>query len=371
MNRGFKYRIYPDEQQYKQIMQTVGCARFVYNDALDKKETAYKADKTSLSCYALINMLPVMKQQFPWLKDADSSALQQSIRHLDDAYTNFFKRRGRYPKHKSRRSSRWSYKTMNIKNNIRIEGEYIRLPKVGNVTAVISRKIPDGWRITSAVVSVEHDGTCFVSLQCEKAADLPACDIDINNAVGLDYKSDGLYMDSNGNAAGSPKYYRRSQQKLTHEQRKLRHKHKGSKNYRKQCREIAKAHRHIKDQRLDFLHKLSTAIAKRYDLVCVEDLDMKAISNKGFGNGKATMDNGYGMFLRFLEYKLLDRGKVLVKVNRWFPSSQLCSSCGSRHPITLSERTYICPECGVVIDRDHNAAINILTEGIRVYLAAA
>lgn len=191
-----------------------------------------------------------------------------------------------------------------------------------------------------------------------------------DTAVGLDYKSDGLYTDSNGETCGMPHYYRDSVKRLAKAQRKLKHKTVGSNNYKKQQKRIARLHRHVADQRKDFLQKGSTAIAKRYDHVCVEDLNMKAMSNKGFGNGKATLDNGYGMFLKMLDYKLEEKGGSLVKVSKWFPSSQTCSCCGALHPEMkdLSIRTMRC-SCGCKIDRDYNAAINIKKEGLRLLSA--
>lgn len=186
----------------------------------------------------------------------------------------------------------------------------------------------------------------------------------IDNVIGLDYKSDGLYADSNGLVCGSPKYYRKSQKKLAKLQRQLSRKQKGSNNRNKARIKVAKLQKHTSNQRLDFLHKKSTEIANQYDVVCVETLDMKSMSNKGFGNGKATLDNGYGLFLNLLEYKLNDRGKYFIKVDKWYPSSQICCKCGNKHKLLLSDRTYRC-ECGNVLDRDYNAAINILNEGLK------
>ena len=185
-------------------------------------------------------------------------------------------------------------------------------------------------------------------------------------------------MDSNGNVGTNHKYYRESHDKLAKAQRKLsrmqgskKHEDK-SKNYIKQLCKVNKIHRHIANQRLDNLHKLSTGIANRYDVVCVESLNMKSISNRGFGNGKATMDNGYGMFLSMLEYKLSDRNKYLVKIDKWFPSSQICHCCSTLHPEMkdLSNRKMVC-DCGLTINRDQNAAINILNEGLRLLSEAA
>jgi putative transposase len=165
-----------------------------------------------------------------------------------------------------------------------------------------------------------------------------------------------------------PHYYRKSADKLAKQQRKLKHKVIGSNNYNKQQKRIAKIHRHTSNQRKDFLHKKSTEIANQYTCVCVENLNMRSMSNKGFGNGKATLDNGYGMFLNMLEYKLKDRGGYLVKVDRWYPSSQICHCCGRQYPITkdLSVRKWTCPHCGEVHDRDQDATLNIKYEGLRI-----
>ena len=196
---------------------------------------------------------------------------------------------------------------------------------------------------------------------------------DKTKAIGLDYASDGLYVDNNGNVGTKHKYYRESQNKLAKAQRRLS-RMKGSKkneaksnNYMKQLYKVNKIHRHIANQRLDNLHKLSTEIANQYDVVCVESLNMQSMANRGFGNGKATMDNGYGMFLSMLEYKLSDRNKYFVKIDKWFPSSQTCHCCGTLHPEMkdLSNRKIVC-DCGLTMSRDQNAAINILNEGLRL-----
>jgi len=198
-------------------------------------------------------------------------------------------------------------------------------------------------------------------------------------AVGFDYKSDGLLTSSDGETVGSPKYYRKGLKKQAKLQRQLSRKtgsQKGdtpSKNYLKAKQKYAKHAHHVTNQRKDFLHKLSREITNRYDIVCVEDLDFKAMSNKGFGNGKATLDNGAGMLYRFLEYKLSREGKIFLKVDKWFPSSQMCSCCGHREPALkdLSVRSWTCPSCGSEHDRDINAARNILNEGLRMLDKAA
>ena len=375
MNKAYKYRLYPTEEQETLLLKTFGCCRYVYNKALFWRKAAYDADNTSLSYSDTSYGLTALKRQLPWLKEVDSIALQQALRHLDTAYKNFFNVKGaKFPKFKSKRSSKKSYTTINQHGTVTVLDDGIKLPKTGKIKAVISRKAPDNWKLKSATVSMAPDHKFYVSVLYEYEAVIIPHSIDPQNVIGFDYKSDGLYVDSNGNTCGSPKYYRKALDKLAKEQRKLArkvgsNKHKiKSANYIKQQLKVNRIHRHIANQRLDFLHKLSTGIANRYDAVCVESLNMRAMSNSGFGNGKATMDNGYGMFVNMLEYKLHNRGKYLVKVDKWFPSSQLCSCCGYRNPELkdLSIRKWVCPICGTEHDRDHNSAINTLQEGLRL-----
>ena len=268
-----------------------------------------------------------------------------------------------FPKFKALKISKKSYTTNNQKGTIQIIDDTIKLPKVGKIKAKIHKKANENWTIKSATLSQERDGTYYISILFEYDQIIEK--VEITKTLGLDYKSDGFYMDSNGHVCGSPKYYRKSQTKLKKLQRQLSKKVKNSKNKEKARLKVAKLQRHISNQRLDFLQKESTRIANLYDVVCVESLDMKAMSNKGFRNGKATLDNGYGMFLNMLEYKLQDRGKYFVKVDKWYASSQICSKCGNKKKIKLNERTYTC-DCGNNIDRDLNAAINIKNEGLRL-----
>ena len=218
----------------------------------------------------------------------------------------------------------------------------------------------------------EGDGTYYASVLFEYEKNVVKVRKS-DNAIGLDYASNGLYVDDKGNIGSNHKYYRESQKKLAKAQRKLsrmqgaKKGEKKSKNYLKQLRRVNKIHRHIANQRLDHLHKLSTEIANQYDVVCVESLDMKAMSNKGFGIGLATMDNGYGLFINMLAYKLDERGKHLVRVDKWFPSSQICHCCGKIHKEMkdLHIRTMSC-DCGLAMSRDQNAAINIKLESLRI-----
>ncbi|MBR3517979.1 MAG: transposase [Lachnospiraceae bacterium] len=378
MNKAIKYRIYPTTDQSVMFAKTFGCCRKVYNLMLSDKIEGYKATGK------FPTVTPAKyKNDYPYLKEVDSLALANKQMNLQEAFRNAFsksrKKKNGFPKFKSAKHSRKSYTTNNQHGTVTIiDNKYIKLPKIGKVKAVIHR-IPDSsWIIKSATVSQESDNKYYISVLFEYDNVVNSYIADKTNAIGLDYASDGLYIDNNGNVGTNHKYYRKSHDKLAKAQRRLsrmqgskKHEDKSA-NYIKQLRKVNRIHRHIANQRLDNLHKISTEIANRYDVVCVESLNMKSISNKDFGNGKATLDNGYGMFLSMLKYKLSDRNKYLVKVDKWFPSSQICHCCGTLHPEMkdLVIRTMKC-DCGLTISRDQNAAINILREGLRLLTVVA
>ena len=373
VNKAIKHRVYPTTEQSIMFAKTFGCCRKVYNLMLSDKIEGYK----------LTGKFPTVtpakyKNDYPYLREVDSLALANKQIDLQEAFDNAFsksrKKKNGFPKFKSAKRSRKSYTTNNQHGTIAIiDNRYIKLPKIGKVKAVIHRIPEDSWVIKSATVSQESDGKCYISVLYKYDDVANPYTADKTNAIGLDYASDGLYVDNDGNIGTNHKYYRESHDKLAKEQRRLsrmqgskKHETK-SNNYIKQLRKVNKIHRHIANQRLDNLHKISTEIANRYDVVCVESLNMRSMANKGFGNGEATLDNGYGMFLSMLEYKLSDRNKYLVKVDKWFPSSQICHRCGMRHPEMkdLAIRKMTC-NCGLTISRDQNAAINILNEGLRL-----
>ena len=372
MNKAIKYRLYPTTEQIILFARTFGCCRKVWNLMLSDKISSYEASGSFGS------QTPAMyKETYPYLKEVDSLALANVQMHLRTAMNNCFDKKRKkntgFPRFKSAKRSRKSYTTNNQNGTVAVLEDCIRLPKIGKVRAVIHRLPEDGWIVKSATIVQDSDGRYYASVLFEFEAAPVDHAIDTSKVIGLDYASDGLFVDDKGNKGTNHKFYRESHKKLAKEQRRLSRKSgsgKGetkSKNYLKQLRRVNRIHRHIANQRLDNLHKISTGIANRFDIVCVESLDMKAMSNKGFGNGKATMDNGYGMFLNLLEYKLAERGKLLVRVDKWFPSSQLCHCCGKRHPEmkSLRIRTFGCG-CGLSMDRDRNAAINIRNEGLRM-----
>ena len=370
INKALRVRIYPNKIQQKKIDITINCCRFVRNHMIERNCKLYNRRKEHLNYNAMQNLLPIMKKYLPWLEEADSQALKYACRQVDDAFQRFFKKLSGYPQFSSKRESVQSYTATNAKA-IYYEIGRVKIPCIGWVKAKDNRDLPFGSKICQVTITRDHE-QYFASICYKVDEDVMSIQIDENNVVGLDYKSDGLYMDSNGKYCNMPPYYRKSQDVIVKEQRRLSRKignRKGEKhsgNYIRQQKKLFKKTRHAANQRKDFLHKQSTAIAKQYDAVCVEDLNMKAMANKGFGNGKATLDNGYGMFLVMLEYKLRDRGKQLVKVDKWYPSSQICSYCGHKQKISLHVRTYDCPLCGNHMDRDYNAAINIRNEGLRI-----
>ena len=374
MNKALKYRLYPTKSQMQMFAQTFGCCRKVWNLMLSDKIESYKTTGK------FVSVTPAQyKSDYPYLKEVDSLALANTQLNLQSAFRNCFcktrKKRNAFPKYKSAKRSRKSYTTNNQKGTVAILGNSIRLPKVGAVKAVIHRMPDPDWRLKSATISQDCDGKYFASVLFEYESTSVEPVLCTENAIGLDYSSKSLYVDSDGNNGSHHKYYRESQKRLAKEQRRLSRKtgsRKGeskSSNYLKQLHKINKIHKHISNQRKDQLHKLSTGIANRYDIVCVESLNMKSLANRSFGNGRSTLDNGYGMFLGMLEYKLSDRGKCLVRVDKWFPSSQLCHCCGTINPLVkkLDVRKWICPVCGETHDRDINAAKNILAEGMRIY----
>lgn len=372
MERGFKYRIYPNASQRDQITRTLGCCRFVYNRALDVKKTAYSETGKSIAANDLIKMIPTWKRdpETSWLAQADSMALQQSIRDLDRAYKNFFRRvreggKPGFPKFKSRRHARQSYRTNGGKV---VDRNHIALPKLGNVRAKVSR--PLQGRFMSVTVSLDAVGRYFATFLC---ADVPSKDaIAADREVGIDLGVETLATLSDGTKIGNPRHLKKYEHRLAREQRRLsrrkgaRRGEKPSGRYLKQRKRVARIHAKIADARTDALHKVTTMLADENQVLCMEDLNAKGMV-RNHHLAKAVSDVSFGEFARLLEYKCAGRGRTLVKVDRFYPSSKTCSVCGHRlDALSLSVRSWDCPSCGVHHDRDVNAARNILAEGKRI-----
>ena len=359
-NKAYKFRLYPNKEQEIIFAKTFGCVRFIYNKMLGDKIKHYEETKQKLH-----NTPAQYKFEFEWLKEVDSLALANAQMNLQTAYNNFFRDKSvGFPKFKSKHKSSRSYTTNNQGGNIRIESRHIKLPKIGFVRIKQHRQIPDSQKIKSCTISQNPSGKYFVSILVEYEADILTLELNTDKAIGLDFDMKNLYTDNNGMRAEYPRYYRAMQNKLAIEQRKLSYCQKGSNNRNKQRLKVAKLHEKIANQRKDFLHKLSNQIANDYDIVCIEDLNVKAMG-QCLNLGKSVSDNGWGMFTTFLNYKLKDKGKKLTKINKWFPSSKMCNACGIlNNQLTLSDREWIC-NCGTHHDRDLNAAINIRNEGLR------
>lgn len=364
MNKAYKFRIYPNEEQRILFAKTFGCVRFIYNKMLADKIEYYNQNHQKLN-----NTPAQYKTEFEWLKEVDSLALANAQMNLQDAYNNFFRdKKVGFPKFKSKRRNKNSYTTNCVNRNIIIQDGMLKLPKIGFVKIKQHRSIPDNYKLKAVTVSQNASGRYFASILFEYEENVT--EKEFENFIGLDFSMHELYVDSDGNCPKFPRYYRLSEKKLKREQRKLSKMIKGSKNREKQRIKIAKLHEKVANQRKDFLHKQSRQIANAYDCVCIENLNMQAMARL-LNFGKSVSDNGWGMFTSFLKYKLEELGKRLVKIDKFFASSQLCSNCGYQNPDTkdLSVREWTCPCCHTYHNRDTNAAVNILHEGMRIVLA--
>ncbi|MBM7600881.1 putative transposase [Virgibacillus halotolerans] len=361
-NKAFKFRLKPNKSQEILLSKTFGCVRFVYNKMLAERQKTYekyKADKEMLKRQQFPTPAKY-KGEFPFLKEVDALALANAQINLQKAYTNFFQGRAAIPKFKSRKYKQ-SYTTNMVNGNIQLKDGHIKLPKLKPVKIKQHREIPADYKIKSCTISKTKSGKYYISILTAYEKEIKP--VNIQKAVGLDFAMDGLYVESEqGKKANYPRFYRQSLDKLAKEQRILSHRKKGSSRWEKQRLKVAQLQEKTANQRKNFLHHKSKELSSNYDAVIIEDLDMKGMS-QALHFGKSVHDNGWGMFTRFLKYKLEQQGKQLVKINKWFPSTKRCSRCGAEKPMTLSERTYQCA-CGYVADRDYNSAINIKNEGL-------
>lgn len=372
--RAYRFLGHPDEGQEALLRQFAGSTRFLWNRMLDDWDTSYreKGKSDPVKTPADYKKEPGLE----WLKDMDSLALANTQVSFVQAANDFLDGSKGKPRFKSRHDCRDSY-TTNCSNkdnpNLRLDGCFLKLPKIETpIRLELHRPIQEGGTFKRCTVKHEPDGRWYFSLTFEypKQEVQPAAagkSPDSIRAIGLDMSLPELYVDSDGDTPAYPKPYRTLQKRIAVEQHKLSRMVKGSSNYKKQKQRIARLHAKARHQRADFLHKLSYRLVRDYDVICIEDLDMASIK-KALSFGKSVSDNGWGMFVSMLEYKAARAGCTIVKVDKWFPSSKTCCKCGHVHKeLTLSDRTYECPVCGNVMGRDHQAAINIREEGLRIY----
>ncbi|WP_267418642.1 IS200/IS605 family element RNA-guided endonuclease TnpB [Bacillus sp. GC_Bacil_1] len=370
VNKAYKFRIYPNKEQEILIAKTIGCSRFVFNHFLGMWNDTYKETGKGLTYNACSAQLPQLKIELEWLKEVDSIAIQTALKNLADAYKRFFKKQNDKPRFKSKKNNVQSYTTKHTNGNIVIVDNKIKLPKLGFIKFAKSREI-DG-RIMNATVRRNSSGKYFVSILTEvEIQPLEKAD----SAIGIDLGTTDFAILSDGHKIDNNKFTSKMEKKLKREQRKLSKraliaKNKGihlldAKNYQKQKRKVARLHERVINQRDDFLNKLSTEIIKNHDIICIEDLNTKGML-RNHKLAKSISDVSWSAFVSRLEYKATWYGKTIVKVSRWFPSSQICSDCGHHDgKKSLEIRDWTCPICHANHDRDINASKNILAEGLR------
>lgn len=365
MFKSYKYRIYPNKEQEKLIQKTFGCCRFVYNQTLARRKDLYEKNKESMNKIACNNYVTqVLKKEYEWLREVDKFALTNSVYNMDSAYQKFFKEHAGYPKFKSKRNNRQSYKTNFTNNNIIVdfENNKIKLPKLKQVRCAVHRKF--NGLIKSATISQVPSGKYFVSILVDTEhipMESTGC------VVGVDLGIKDLLITSDGEKFDNVRTIKKYELRLAKEQRKLAHKQKGSNNYQKQRIKIAKVYEKVHNTRVDNLHKISHKLISDNQVIVSEDL---VVSNmvKNHKLAKNILDCGWYELTRQLQYKSDWNKRQYIKIGRFFPSSQLCSNCGYQNKDTknLGVREWTCPHCQVIHDRDVNAAKNILNEGLKM-----
>lgn len=376
--KAYKFRIYPTEEQEIFFAKTFGCVRKVYNLMLNDRKKAYEEVKNDPSKKMTFPTPAKYKKEFPFLKEVDSLALANAQLHLDKAYKNFFRDKSvGFPRFKSKKNPVQSYTTNNQNGTVAlIDSKFIKVPKLKSLVRIKLHRQPKGM-IKSATISRHASGKYYISLLCkEEINELPKT----NSAIGIDLGITDFAILSDGQKIDNNKFTSKMEKKLKREQRKLSKrallaKNKGiplseAKNYQKQKRKVARLHEKVMNQRTDFLNKLSTEIIKNHDIICIEDLNVKGML-RNHKLARSISDVSWSSFVAKLQYKADWYGREIIKVDTWFPSSQICSECGhkdGKKPLDIREWT--CPICHTHHDRDINASINILTEGLRIQTLA-
>jgi len=353
MLKAFKYRIYPTAEQAELINKHIGSCRFVYNLALETKQTAYAGHRVNLSCFDLIKQLPELKEQCEWLNEINSQSLQQSITHLDNAFTRFFKGQGDFPNFKKKTATQ----SFNVPQNVIIDFENNKLiiPKFKKkgIDVVLHRKFKGVTK--QATISKTPTGKYFVSVLVDTTDKIKKQKtIKENTTIGIDLGIKSFLVTSNGLEIDNPKFLKKSLSKLKFVQRKFS-KHKGKRTKQK----LAIIHEKVTNQRKDFLNKVSTELINNHDSIAIEDLNISGMV-KNHKLAQSISDVGWGMFVSMLEYKAEWAGKNILRIGRFDPSSKTCNHCGTiNKELTLKDREWTCCCCGSILNRDVNAAINI------------
>ena len=351
MLKAFRYRLSPTASQAELINKHIGCARFVYNNALAFKQSEYAKDKTNHSWYSLVKRLPDLKKENEWLKEVNSQSLQQSIINMNTAFENFFKCRADFPKFKKKGKGKQSF---NIPQSININDDKLIIPKFKKGIDIVLHR-PFKGEIRQATISKTPTGKYFVSILCETVEmEKQSNPINEETTVGLDLGIKSFLVSSNGKEYDNPKYLRKSISRLKYQQRQFS-KHKSNKRKHR----LAILHEKVANQRKDFLHKVSTELIRENQSIALEDLNINGMLKNHCLAGSIS-DVSWGMFVTMLEYKAKWNGVNILRIGRFEPSSKTCNCCGYiNKELTLKDREWTCPECGSVLDRDINASINI------------
>ncbi len=357
--RCYKYPLYPTDDQEQTLIAWAGARRFIWNWALNRRQDYYKQTGKSLRAMALNKELTILKRQTEtlWLYTVPNDLLQNVFRDLDKAFANFFAKRSRFPKLKKKATTPHA---MRFNGAVYIrDSKTVRIPKMGHVKARVDR-FPDG-ETKSATVKQDAVGKWWIIFVAHEEWSIPFRDGE--NPIGIDMGLSSFATLSNGTKIDAPRFYRRGERQLRKAQRIMARKQRGSKNRLKAKNHVARIHEKIRNRRESFLHRVSKTLVQEYTHLCIEDLNIKGLVKTKLA--KSFTDAGIGSFIRMLRYKSAWYGAELIQVDRFYPSSKTCSVCGQKTVLTLSQRSWTCAMCHTVHDRDVNAAINILNEGIR------
>ena len=362
MLKAYKYKIKPNKSQEELLLKFFGCVRYIYNWGLDKKTSAYKEKGKAINYIQLAKELTSLKQteEYGWLNECTAEALQQSLRSLDNAFTAFFRKKANYPRFKSKKRTRDSVKFINSVH-FDFENWIVKLPKLGKVVLCENRTFDQSiCRQGTCTVSRDRCGTYWCVITVDDLQPKPTkAKLVKDNAVGVDLGIKDYAILSDGTKFNNPKHLEKEQKNLAHLQKVFARKQKDSKNREKMRVKVAKCHRSISNKRNDFLHKLSAYFVNNYDVICREDLNVKGME-QNHHLARAIQGVAWGEFVRQLEYKSEWNGKNVLFIGRFEPSSKLCHKCGYiNKDLKLSDREWVCPQCGEHLDRDINAAMNI------------